>query len=178
VPIPPAHDRGVFAFLGPALLASPGGLSASPYVALAGRYSFSRLSADAWAFLPLYPAHAQNAEGKIALRTFVLGIGIDALVTSPQEAFSFSVGGGAGPVLLWFEGQAEAPRIANSGTRWAGIVYGRAGFGYRVHPRVRLRLDGLVGPVFPEPVLRIVGREVASFGRPVAFLSVGVEVKP
>ncbi len=167
-----------FAFVGPALLASPGGLSASPHAALSGRYAFSRLSAEVWAFLPLYPALAQNTDGEISLRTFFLGLGLDALVTSPDEPFSFSIGAGAGPMLLWFGGQAAAPRIATSGTRWAGLAFGRAGIGYRVHPRFRLRFDSLVGPVFPEPVLRIVGREVASFGRPAVFLSLGVEVKP
>ncbi len=178
VPAPTPRENHFFAFVGPALLASPGGLSASTYAALSGRYAFSRLSAEAWAFLPLYPALAQNTEGEISLRTFFLGLGLDALVTSPDEPFSFSVGAGAGPMLLWFEGKSDAPRISTSGVRWAGLAYGRAGIGYRVHPRVRLRFDSLVGPVFPEPVLRIVGREVASFGRPAVFLSLGVEVKP
>lgn len=178
VPGPAPQENRFYALVGPALLAGPGGLSASPHAALAGRYSFSRLSAEAWMFLPLYPAEAQNAEGSIALRAFFLGMGLDALVTSPDEPFSFSIGAGVGPLLLWFEGQAKTPQVSNSGTRWTGLAYGHAGIGYRVHPRVRLRFDSLVGPVFPEPVLRIAGREVASFGRPAVFLSLGVEVKP
>jgi hypothetical protein len=173
------QDNRVSMLAGPALLVSPGGLSISPSVALSGRLPiWNRLSAEAWTFLPLAAGSVQNAEGEIALRAFFLGAGLSFRLTSPDEPFFVSLGAGVGPMLLWYEGEAEAPRIAASGVRPVALAYGRAGIGYRVHPRVRLRLDGLAGPVFPEPVLRIVAREVASFGRPAVFLALGVEVMP
>ncbi|MDC3960538.1 hypothetical protein [Polyangium jinanense] len=176
---PPPREPRVSLLAGPALLASPGGVSISPNLALSGRLSlWSRVSAEAWSFLPLSPGFVQNADGEVALRAFFLGAGVGVRVTSPDEPFFGSVGAGVGPMLLWFEGEAEPPRIAASGTRWAALAYGRAGIGYRIHPRVRLRFDGFVGPVFPEPVLRIVGREVASFGRPAVFFVLGAEVMP
>jgi hypothetical protein len=100
-------------------------------------------------------------------------------LTNPKKPFVLSIGAGVGPMLMWFDGQSSnAAYVGASGTQWAALAYGRLGLGIRLNAKLRLRFDGLAGPVFPEPVVRIAGREVAHVGRPAVFLTLGVEITP
>jgi len=174
-----SRELRLYGLASPSLLVSPGGLPPAFYIGLSGRLSFlNHLSAEAWAFLPLVPGMVRAAEGTMALRVFFLGAGADFSIPDRNDPLLLSGGAGVGPLLLQFEGRASPPWAAAAGVRWAALVYARAGIGYRVHPRVRVRFDIMAGPVFPEPVLRIAGREVAAFGRPAVFISLGAEVLP
>jgi len=177
---PPVRREKLSVFAGPAMFASPGGLSPAVHLAFAARFPLVHsLSAETWGMLPLTSGTVKSADGEMALRLFFLGAGLAERVTALDNPFVLSIGAGIGPMLLSFDGQSSnAAYSAVSNAKWAGFAYGRLGLGIRVHPMFRLRFDGLVGPVFPEPVLRIVGREVAHLGRPAVFLTLGAEMTP
>ena len=179
-PPPNAFERAS-ALLGVGIVASPGGLSTSAHAVLQGRLPLvNRLSGVLRVSLPFVPSFVTDTRGDMDLNVLSLGVAADVRMTDLENPFVLNIGAGAGPMLLFFDGQPATPSMgrAASGMRWAAFVFGCAGIGFRVHSKIRLRLDGLMGPVFPEPVLRIAGRDVASFGRPATFVSIGVEVTP
>ncbi|HRI65446.1 MAG TPA: hypothetical protein PK156_14460 [Polyangium sp.] len=159
---------------------SPGGMSALFHGALGGRFPLRRRwSIETWLFAPITAGLVENADGQIATRPFFLGGGLEYRLTSLDNPWSVFLGAGLGPLLIHFEGTtSNAAYVGALGTQWTGFAYGHVGGAIRLHPKFRLRFDGFVGPVFPEPVLRIAGREVAHVGRPAVFLTLGMEVNP
>ena len=82
----------------------------------------------------------------------------------------------AGVHWLHVVGAGEEP---NQGRRENAIAAaGALGVAGVVHVggAVRLRLDGSLGATAPRPVIRMLGRDVAYWGRPFTVLALGVEV--
>lgn len=177
---PSPRGAGPFAlFLAPAVLLSPGGLPAAPHVRLGAEwFPVDRVGVDFVTFLPLAPATVSATEGSVALRVLELGGGLHGTLTDPAAALSLRVGLGLSALLLTFDGDAAPPFVAERGSRWIASPYASIGALYRAYPRLALRTEMLVTVARPEPVLRIAGREVASFGQPAVFLSLGIEVRP
>jgi hypothetical protein len=138
----------------------------------------ARLGIEVLAFVPVTVSTVAATEGSIALRLFGIGGGLRGLLTDPASDFAVAIGLGAQAGMLSFSGNAQAPWVGNSGSYWAAEPYLSVTAGYRVHPRVSLRLDVLAELVRPEPVLRIAGTPVATFGQPAFLPSLGVEVRP
>jgi hypothetical protein len=137
-----------------------------------------RLGVEAMTFVPVTAGTVTAAEGSIDLRVFGIGGGLRGLLTDPGSDFAAALGLGMQAAMLSFSGKAEAPFSAESGSRWAAAPYASATAGYRIHPRISLRLDVIAELVRPEPVLRINGHDAASFGQPAFLPSLGVEVRP
>jgi hypothetical protein len=177
---PSPRAAGPFAlFLAPAVLLSPGGLPAAPHVRLGAEwFPVDRVGVDFVTFLPLVPATVSAVEGSVALRVLELGGGVHGTLTDPAAALSLRVGLGLSALLLTFDGEAAPPFVADRGSRWIASPYASIGALYRAYPRLALRTEMLVTVARPEPVLRIAGHEVASFGQPAVFLSLGIEVRP
>ena len=175
-----AHAAGPFAlFLAPAVLLSPGGLPPMAHVRLGAEWSpVDRVGVELVTFVPLVPATISAAEGSVALRVLELGGGLHGTLTDPAAAFSLRVGLGLSALLLTFDGEAAPPFVADRGSRWIASPYASIGAAYRAYPRLALRTEMLVTVARPEPVLRIAGHEVASFGEPAVFFSLGIEVRP
>lgn len=175
-----AHAGGPFAlFLAPAVLLSPGGLPPTAHIRLGAEWSpIDRVGVDFVTLLPLVPATISAAEGSVALRVLELGGGLHGTITDPAAAFSLRAGLGLSALLLTFDGEAAPPFVAARGGRWLASPYASIGAAYRVYPRLALRTELLVAIARPEPVFRIAGHEVASFGEPAVFFSLGVEVRP
>jgi hypothetical protein len=138
----------------------------------------ARLGVEAMAFIPVTAGTVTAAEGSVDLRLFGIGAGLRGLITDPASDFAAAVGLGAQAAMVSFSGKADLPWVGQSGSYWAAAPYVSATAGYRVHPRVSLRLELLAELVRPEPVLRIAGRDVASFGQPAFLPSLGIEVRP
>jgi hypothetical protein len=166
-------------FLAPAALLSPGGLPTTPHVRLGAEwFPADRVGVELVTFLPTVPATVSAAQGSVALRILELGGGLRGLLTDPTADLSFGVGLGLNAMLLMFDGQAAPPFAAARGSRWIASPYASIGAAYRVYPRLALRAEILTTIARPEPVIRIAGREVAVFGQPAVFLSLGLEVRP
>ncbi len=85
---------------------------------------------------------------------------------------------GLAATVLWFAGEAEPPLVATDGSSWVAAPYAVLAAGYRFGRYVGIRAELLGALLRPEPIVRIAGREVASFGQPVVFVSLGLEVLP
>jgi hypothetical protein len=177
---PPARAAGSFAlFVAPAAMLSPGGLPPVPHVHVAAEwFPVDRVGVELLTFLPTVPATVTAPEGSVALRILELGAGIHGTLTDPGADLSFGVGLGLNAMLLLFDGEAAPPFVADHGSRWLASPYASIRAAYRLYPRLALRADVLTTLARPEPVIRIAGREVASFGQPTLFLSLGIEVRP
>lgn len=177
---PSPRAAGPFAlFVAPAALLSPGGLPPTPHVHLGAEwYPVDRVGVEIVTFLPTVPATASAPEGSVALRILELGGGLHGTLTDPSADLSLGVGLGLSAMLLMFDGEAAAPFVAERGSRWIASPYASIRAAYRVYPRLAVRADIFTTIARPEPVIRIAGREVASFGQPAVFLSLGIEVRP
>jgi hypothetical protein len=165
--------------VGPALLVSPGGVPAAVLVRLgAGWDPIPRVGIEATVFVPATAGTVSAPEGSVDLRVLWAGGGVRGLLTDPASDLSVAVGLGLQAVMLSFSGTTMPPWTADSGSRWAAAPYVSATVAYRLHPHVALRLDVLAAFVRPEAVVRIAGRDIASFGEPAVVPSLGVEVRP
>lgn len=179
-PPPPTKRVGPIALLvGPALLLSPGGVPAALHVRLGAEWDpLPRIGVEAMAFVPVTTSASSGPEGSVDLRVLDLGGGVRGTLTDPLADLTVALGLGLSAMLLIFDGHGTAPFVSQSGSRWAASPYVAAGAAYRFHPRLAVRLDIVGSLVRPEPVLRVAGRDVASFGQPAVFSSLALEVRP
>jgi hypothetical protein len=176
---PPDRARGPSAFVGPALFVSPGGLAATPSVWLGARWApMSRVDLELVGFAPTTAATVSALEGSVDLRVGVLGAGASVRLIEPTADVFASAGLGLGAFLSLFAGEARAPWHATQGSRWTALPYARATAGYWLAQHLAVRGDVMLGASLPRPVIRIAGREIASYGEPAVFLAVGLEVRP
>jgi hypothetical protein len=172
-----AHSAGLSA--APAVILSPGGVSPSFGVRIGAGWDFiPRLGLEAMAIIPATAGTVTAMEGAVDLRALAVGGGLRAVLTDPAAPFSFALGLGVDAMMLSFSGRAQPPLTAETGSRWGVAPYLSATAAYRVHAMVSLRLDVLTAIVRPEPILRVAGSEIASFGLPAVVPSLGVEVRP
>jgi hypothetical protein len=188
-PPPPPRDvtapaarpaRGPFALLvAPSILLSPGGVPAAFHVKLGAEWDpIPRVGVELMGFVPTAASTVTSDQGSVDLRVVDLGGGIRGTLTDPESNFALALGLGLQAMLLMFDGHAMSPLVAQSGSRWAASPYAGASTGYRFHQRLAVRLDVVASMVRPEPVVRIGGRDAASFGQPAVFSSIGLEVRP
>lgn len=177
-PAAPGASRGEI-HLGPAVLASPGGVPVAPALRLGGGLRVaSPVEIDALAILPLTGATVSGTGGQIDLRVLAFGASASVYFLHPDSLLALHAGAGMGVAGLFYEGHAEAPRMATSGSRWTALPYLQAGAGYRFTRLLGVRADVLFGIARPEPVLRVGGESVASFGTPLFLGSLALEVHP
>lgn len=163
--------------IGPALLATPGGLAPLPGAFLgADARVGDRLHAGLALLPPIATSAARGAQGGASVR-----LGLAAASASARfdlgRAF-FDAGAGAGVVLALFSGDATPPAIASSGAAALFFPFARAGGGASLGDRLALRADLLFGATLPRAAIRVAGEEVASLGRPLALGVVALEVTP
>lgn len=179
-PAPPPPRRGrVSAFLGPALLASPGGLSATPHVLLGARWSpADRLELELVSLLPTTAANVTAAEGSVDVREGAVAAGVGARLTPAASAFFLTAAAGAGALISAYAGDARAPYRSASGARGSLLPYAHLAAGYRVTAAVAVRSDLIAGFALPQPMVSIDGRRAASFGEPALAFALALEVEP
>ena len=186
VPVPsaapsaPAPSGRLSLHVAAAVLLSPGGVPAAPQARIGAEFRpLPRFGLEAMVYIPTTASTVSSSEGAIHLRVLDFGVDFRGLLTEPGANLSLLAGLGLGAMVLFFDGDATPPNVAARGSRWVAAPYGALTTSYRFHPRFAVRADMLAALVRPEPVLRIVERDAASFGQPVAvFLSLGLEVRP
>ncbi len=172
-------SRDASILVAPAILASPGGLPPAPAVLLGGRARLiDRAEIEAFAIVPTVGASAEDAPGKATLRLAAIAFGGAVELTPPRGRVFVTAGIGAGLALLFFAGEGTPPYQPVSGARAAALPYAHLASGVAVGPRVGIRLDLIAGLLRPEPVLRVAGADLASFGSPAVLAAVGLEVRP
>jgi hypothetical protein len=159
-----------------ALVSSPGGIGPAAAVRGGGGYALSerwRLSLSALTTLMASRVSVPDGTAAPSICLFMLGTEAAVLSGSRLELRLRAEGG-----VHWLHvvGEGEEP---NQGRRENAVAAaGAFGVAGVVHlgGAVRLRLDGSLGATAPRPVIRMLGREVASWGRPFTVLALGVEV--
>ncbi|APR87555.1 Flagellar hook-length control protein FliK [Minicystis rosea] len=173
-----SEGRGPSAFVGGAVLASPGGVSVTPHVWLGLRWApVERVDLELIGFLPTTAATVSASEGSMHLRAGAVGAGATARFGDPRGLFA-AAGAGFGALVSAYGGEAEAPWRAVSGVRASLFPYAHAAAGVWLARHFALRADLLCGFALPQPVLVIANRHLATFGDPTVVIAAGLEVRP
>lgn len=174
----PAPPRRVALYIAPALSLSPGGGVGPGGAALAGvRFISGHFGADAFALISLAPAVVDAAGGRVQLSSTAIGIGAWADVFAPTAPVALGAGLGLAGAFLAYDARASDPAfVGRSGIVGYSLPYVRAALEWRAFGHLGLRLDGLVGVAAPRPVVAVGPDAVASFGRPLVALALGVEM--
>ena len=171
-----APKRG-FLGLGPALAVSPGGFGISVHALARGGYVFSGATAVCgWALLPTFTTRIESVEGSASTSLGFIGAGLEQH-PKISERLELTAGAGVGAAWLHAVGAANQPYNGEVASVFAALPFINLGLGIALSSALELRLDGLGGFALPEPVLTFAGREVASWGRPLAVASVALEAR-
>jgi hypothetical protein len=133
-------------------------------------------SVTAFALLPLSSPAVRGAEGSADVSVVVAGGTVDyALVRS--SAFRLALGFGGGAALFSVSGRSDDPVwVGRARTVASGVVFANASTAFRLGPWLGLRLEVTGGTASPRPTIEFDGKDVASWGRPFAVLTVGAEI--
>jgi hypothetical protein len=178
-PEKPAAPPRLRLYLAPAVVAGPGGVPPTPNIRVGADIHLGwRISTSIHVLAPTAAANVTTAQGSMSLRTVAFGGGLDATFTPP--AWDFGVFGGLGvdAAALGYSGTASPPLRANRSISWTVAPGAEIGVRYRLSRWFALRADEAILVLAPEPVLRVAGSEVATFGRPLSVTTAGLEVTP
>jgi hypothetical protein len=165
--------------VGPALLLSPGGVPAMPQIRVAGGYNLGwRIGFEGSLSIPTTEATVSADAGDVGLRSLALAGSLTVEITPEDMDFGLLGGLGMGATALFFDGEAGPPFAGARGTRWAAAPQAQLAAHYRFHPLLAVRVDVVASLLRPEPIVRIAGQEVASFGQPAVLMALGLEVLP
>lgn len=165
--------------LGPALLVSPGGLSTAGEARVAFRWRpFDRFGVSAVGLVPALAAYIETPQYRSDVSPWVIGAALDVYFARPGARWSPTAGLGIGFAALRMVGQGPQGAID---TTWGTAPFACAGLTYAVSRSLRVGADVLAGTLFPETVVEFQSAQgdnirVASWGRPLAAWSVGLEV--
>jgi hypothetical protein len=169
--------RGGFDFfLGPALLASPGSLSANWEASLEVRWMpGDHVAIGLLGMFPLSSGRLEASEGAATLSATLVGATIDWLPSDSRRKLRPQVGVALAGVRLGMNGIAQPPFLDRAEQIFVALPSLRAGLAVELAPRLALRIEGLAGASLPRATIRFAGREVADWGRPLLSLSGGIE---
>lgn len=153
-----------------------GGLGAVPQVALGAQLDLGAAwHARATSYWPLRDARleADEGEARVAWTGFTATLARSLPLPSPWLA---QAGLGGGLVLLDARGEARDDFSGRRERLYAGAYFAEASFGRDLASWLRLRATALAGVSAPRPVLRFDEREVASLGRFIGALTLGLDL--
>lgn len=171
---PPLPRFGVE--LGPAVLASPGGLGPAPALALGARWMPGFVGIGMTALIGLYPSHVSAAEGTVALHSVLVGAGLRAAARIGGGRVMPSAELGIGGVWLRATAEAQPGYVAQNGSRVFALPYLRAGLAVALGAHVAVRADLLAGIVAPTPQIVFGDRVGADWGSPLLAPSLGLDL--
>jgi hypothetical protein len=173
-PAPP--ERRLSLALGPALGLSPGGLGPTPHVDVAVRWrAAGRFVLGTRVFVPALPAAVDGPEGRASVSLSAASITGDAELLPPGRFFA-RAGVGVGALWAHMDGAAAPSFVGRGDDVFAALSFVHAGAAVAASRDVRFFGDATLAVATPRPVVRFADREVASWGRPAAFFTLGLEV--
>jgi hypothetical protein len=175
---PPARPpRPAFAVeIGPAVLVSAGGLHPEGVVSAAVHFRpDDRLGATYFVMAPVVPSTVAGPEGAATIWIGLLGAGLRASLAPAGAAWTPSLGAGVSALWVAYEGSPADGYAGTNGDAVTLAPYLRAGLGYRVLPRLRVKADLLSGVPLRRPVVQFGDRIAAVWGEPFFAPSIGVE---
>lgn len=116
--------------------------------------------------IPVVPADIVQPEGSARIMVGMVTVGPHVVLARPSWYVRPDLGLGTGAGFVRMKGQALPPLQGRVDVVTAAALQGRIGVSFLVHTVLHLRLEGTVGTLLPEPVVRFAGREVAAWGQP------------
>jgi hypothetical protein len=161
--------------LAPAVVLSPGGLGPQLGGLVSARAQLSaQVSIAGLAVVPLWRAELEADEGRARVATWLLGAAIDA--HARLRAWELSGGAGIASALTPMSGSAAAPFEGVDQLETSAAPFLRGSLQLELGGSLRACLRALIGFALPEVAVSFEERDVASWGRPFALLSLGVEL--
>jgi hypothetical protein len=162
--------------LAPAALVSPGGIGPSAQLLAAVRWlGTHHAGAELMLVLPTVPTHLERPEGSAEVSFGLLAAGPVLAMGSVDSRWSAQLGAGAAMTVVRVSGVGAADYLGRTEHVVVAGPYLRAGLALRLSRALRLRGDGMVGALFPQPVVYFSERRVADWGRPWLAGALGAE---
>lgn len=153
-----------------------GGIGAMPHAALGAQLDLGAAwHARAASLWPLSEAQIEADEGKARAAWTGFTATLARSFAVPQPWFA-QAGLGAGLLVLDARGEARDDFSGRRERLYAGTYFAEASFGRELASWLRLRASALGGVTAPRPVLRFDQREIASLGRFVGALTLGLDL--
>jgi hypothetical protein len=168
--------------VGPAILGSTASahrVLSQPLVAALAEVSWvpSRIGVRAFAVAPLTYGTAYGSEGSVRIRPWTLGLAGRLELAAHNAKVQPSLGTGLALEWVRVGAVANAPYRAQSDSAYSLLPFVDARLSMRITPVLTLVSDALLGYAVAEPTVRIAGRTVAGWGRPmVAVVPISVEL--
>ena len=143
---------------------------------LRGRWMATQsLGIGAIVALPVLGSTVASREGSATVSVTLIGAELSA-VTVVARTLRLDVS--AGFALSWLRtaGSAAAPHTDREDSSVTGLPFFGVELAPRLTPRVHLCLDGRGGFALPRTNISFAGRTVATWGQPVALLSLGLSL--
>lgn len=161
---------------GPALVVSPGlGASLDVWVALS-LHAERGVGATARVLAPATGGEVETAEGRVSAVAWQYRLGASYDGSSPGDDVAPRVQAGVALVTLSTDGSARAPFRSVRERSLAWGPWASLGLEVTLARRLALVAAGDVTFLLPKTVIRSAGREVATFGRPLAGAAAGLEL--
>jgi len=161
--------------LGPAALASPGGIGTAIGAFANATWSLSQtLSVSGLAFLPLKSPTVVGNEGNAEISPSLLGLALDASWLRLRE-LELSSGLGGGLVSARMQGRAESGYVSASDRQNVAMALVRSALQVAIYGNLRLSTRVFAGLSSPELSVRFAGREAGTWGSPFFGASLSLE---
>jgi hypothetical protein len=170
--VEPPTDPRVELALGPALLASRGGMAPLLGFGIGARTRFvSRAGAELTLLLPASSAQVTDGDAAADVRVALLAVGGHLRLTSPGRVVA-DAGAGVAVLMLHAAGIPQELLRTTSSTAWGWGGVARLGAALNLRGPISVRLDLFGGAAVYRPVVTFVQvgsqTDVASWGRPFA----------
>jgi hypothetical protein len=154
------------------------GIAEVPVIHVEARFEPKRyISVAAFGLIPVASQNVAAPEGTAAISATVVGATLRATALDVENVFRVTAGAGGGAAIVSMSGQASSPRYDGQGTAaTTGLGVATIGMDARVLPWLALRADALAGLAAYRPVMRIDGRDVASWGPTLVAFTGGLEI--
>ncbi len=171
---PVRTHRPLWLGAGSALVGSPGGLSPNVVATLLlSTPIVNDLTVGTRLWIPISAAQNSQPEGTSRLWLGSAAGTVGYELGRPGTCFPGCLSLGMGGQLLQYEADVNSTYQAHSPTALAGLSFVAFDITHRLNSRFRIGLGLTSGVTWTRPVLRVVGRDVASWGRP--FYAVGLQ---
>ncbi|MFT3773418.1 MAG: hypothetical protein QM820_49195 [Minicystis sp.] len=163
--------------IAPGVLASPGGFgpAAALDVGLAWM-PFDHVGVSAFASIPLTRPRVSGTEGSADLAALLLGGGVRFLFTTRASRWAPSADLGVAALSMKLTSSAAAGYHAVDASAWTAAPFARLGLAFAPIPELRVRADLLAAVATDSVSVLLAGRDAATFGRPIALASAGVDL--
>jgi hypothetical protein len=164
--------------LAPMVGGSPGGFGVTTHIELAGRWApFDRFALRVSAWIPALGNSVGVTDGRVRMFVGMAFLEPQLLLPNKVKWLHPELGLGLGGAVVGFEGIAREGLRSTTQIVGGFAGYAHAGFGFAVVPRLWIRLDGYVGTVQPQALVKSADQTVqATWGLPFATGSLGLEI--